>query len=277
MNYFDVHTHTNFFAYDADREAVIDRAREAGVGINLVGTQRDTSLSAIALAEKYDDVYATIGLHPIHTDKSYHDEQEIGEGGAAFTSRGEVFDMSVYEAMARHPKVIAIGECGLDYFRCDESTKTKQKDAFVQQIELANKVGKPLMLHIRPSDKKSSDAYDDALELIKSYARVAGDAHFFVGNWETAKKFLDLGFSFSFNGVLTFTHDYDEVVKNIPLDKILSETDAPYLAPVPFRGKRNEPMHVTEVVRAIARIKEMPEGEVAEQILQNTKRVFNMA
>ena len=267
FRYFDAHTHVNFVAYKDDREEVILRARDAGVGMNIVGTQKDTSADAVALAEKYEHVYATIGLHPIHTSKSYHDVKELGEGGKEFTSRGEVFDAAAYEALARSPRVIAIGECGLDYYRVEESTKDVQVQAFVEHIELANKLGKPLMLHIR-------NAYEDALEVLRAHAKVKGDVHFFAGNWETAKKFLDFGFTLSFTGVLTFTHDYDEVVRNAPLDMLISETDAPYVTPVPHRGKRNEPSYVAEVVRAIARIRGEDEEKVRGQVIENVKRVF---
>ncbi len=269
MKYFDAHTHANFVAYNDDREATILRAQEAGVGMNIVGTQFDTSKEAVALAEKYDNVYATIGLHPIHTSKSYHDEKELGEGGKEFTSRGEVFDMSAYEELAKSGKVIAIGECGLDYYRVDKSTKDIQVEAFVQQIELANSLNKPLMLHIR-------NAYEDALEVIKAHAKVRGDVHFFAGDWSVAKKFLDIGFTLSFTGVITFTHDYDEVVKNAPLDMLLSETDAPYVSPVPHRGRRNEPAYVVEVVRKIAEIRGEDLEGVREQLFANAKRVFGL-
>lgn len=269
MKYFDAHTHVNFAAYNEDREAVILRAKEASVVMNVVGTQRETSALAVELAQKYDNVYATIGLHPIHTAKSYHDEKELGEGGKAFTSRGEQFDVSIYEALGKNPRVIAIGECGLDYYRCDESTKELQKKVFIEHIELANKLRKPLMLHIR-------DAYDDALEILKAHAKVKGDTHFFAGDWVTARKFLDFGFALSFTGVLTFTHDYDEVVKNAPLDMLHSETDAPYVTPVPYRGKRNEPAYVVEVVRAIARIRGQDLDEVGAQLIDNARRIFGI-
>lgn len=269
IRFFDAHTHTNFVAYNEDREEVILRAREHEVAMNIVGTQKDTSKAAVELAEKYDNVYATIGLHPIHTSKSYHDAKELGEGGKEFTSRGEVFDMVAYEEMGSSPRVIAVGECGLDYFRLEEKTKEVQSAAFIQQIELANKLEKPLMLHIR-------NAYEDALEIIKAHANVKGDVHFFAGNWDIAKKFLDFGFTLSFTGVLTFTHDYDEVVKNAPLDMVLSETDAPYVTPVPHRGKRNEPSYVVEVVRAIARIRGEDFENVAAQIKENARRVFGV-
>ena len=270
MKYFDCHTHVNFVAYDDDREQTILRARDAGVGMNIVGTQFDTSKSAVKLAEKYDNVWATIGLHPIHTSKSYHDEKELGEGGKEFTSRGEKFDMSAYVELGKSSRVIAVGECGLDYFRADKDTKAVQVKAFVEQIELANTLGKPLMLHIR-------NAYEDALEVIKSHAKVRGDVHFFAGDWNIAKKFLDLGFTLSFTGVITFTHDYDEVVKNTPLDMLLSETDAPYVTPAPHRGKRNEPAYVEYVVRKIAEIRGEDAEKVSTQIMANAKRVFGIS
>jgi TatD DNase family protein len=269
FRYFDAHTHVNFVAFKDDTDAAMNRARDADVGMNIVGTQFDTSRAAVTLAEQYDNAWATIGLHPIHTGKSYHDEKELGEGGKAFTSRGELFDSAAYEKLAASPKVIAIGECGLDYFRLEEHTKKVQEGAFVQQIELANKLGKPLMLHIR-------NAYDDALEILKAHAKVKGDTHFFAGNWDVAKKFLDFGFTLSFTGVLTFTHDYDEVVKNAPLDMLLSETDAPYVSPIPYRGKRNEPAYVTEVVKAIARIRNDDEEKVTEALRANARRVFGV-
>ncbi|HEY4514231.1 MAG TPA: TatD family hydrolase [Candidatus Paceibacterota bacterium] len=269
MKYFDAHTHVNFAAFKDDHQEAIKRAQDNGVVMNIVGTQLDTSLSAVALAEKNGNVYATIGLHPIHTAKSFHDVKELGEGGREFNSRGEAFNSTTYADLARHPLVIAIGECGLDYYRCDASTKTVQKETFIQQIELANSVNKPLMLHIR-------NAYEDALEILKAHAKVRGDVHFFAGDWEIAKKFLDLGFTISFTGVLTFTHDYDDVVQKAPLDSILSETDAPYVAPVPYRGKRNEPSYVLEVVRAIAGIRGEHFETVAEQLFKNASRVFGI-
>ena len=269
MKFFDAHTHVQFDAFKEDTEEVIARAKERKVGMNLVGTQYDTSFAGVSLAEKHENVWASIGLHPIHTSKSYHDVKELGEGGKEFTSRGEQFDASKYEALAKNPKVIAIGECGLDYYRLDEATKVKQKEVFVEHIELANRVGKPLMLHIR-------NAYEDALELLKSHAKVKGDVHFFAGNWDQAKQFLDLGFTLSFTGVITFTSDYDEVLKNTPIDMILSETDAPYVTPVPYRGKRNEPIYVEEVVKRIAAIKNLSLQGAAEQILKNSKKVFGL-
>ena len=274
MRYFDCHTHVQFAAFDADREEVFARAAEQQVGMNLVGTQQDTSRAAVEVAQGRDDVYATIGLHPVHTAKSYHDTKELGEGGKEFVSRGEVFDFEFYKKLGQDKKVIAVGECGLDYYRLDEETKKVQYEAFIAQIELANTLTKPLMLHIRSGE--GGDAYADALNLLKTHAKVQGDVHFFAGQWEVAKQFLDLGFTLSFTGVVTFTHDYDEVVRNTPLDMLLSETDAPYITPVPNRGKRNEPMYIPDIVRKLAEIKGV-EGELMrEQILLTAQRVFSI-
>lgn len=276
--YIDIHSHVNFKAFDEDRDVVIRRALDAGTWVINVGTQIDTSKKAIEMAHQYEEgVYAIIGLHPIHTGASFHDEKELGEGGKEFTSRGEVFDKEKYIELCRDEKVVGIGECGLDYYRCDPEYVEKQKKAFIEQIEVANEVGKPLMLHIRnnPEDK-TLNAYRDALEILKQHAKVKGDVHFFAGSVEDAKSFVDFGFTLSFTGAITFGKNYEEVIKSIPLEMIMSETDAPYVTPVPHRGKRNEPIYVSEVVKKIAEIKGLPETKVAEAIIQNAKRVFDI-
>ena len=280
--YIDIHSHVNFSAFDADREEVMRRAGENDTIVFNVGTQIDTSRKAVEMTNQYENTYAVIGLHPIHTDRSFHDEKELGSQGKEFTSRGEIFDKDAYRELLKNPKVVAIGECGLDYYRCDEKSIAKQKEAFIAQIEIANEFNKPLMLHIRnlpagrqviPGDK-SRNAYFDVLDLLKKYAKVKGDVHFFAGGLEEARAFLDFGFTLSFTGVITFTHDYDEVIKNTPLDMIMTETDSPYVAPVPYRGKRNEPAYVREVVKRIAEIKSLSETEVARAIVKNASRVF---
>lgn len=278
--YIDIHSHVNFKAFDEDRDAVIGRALDNDTWVINVGTQVDTSKKAIELAHQYKEgVYAIIGLHPIHTDKSFHDEKELGpafvkasdgqgkENG--FVSRGEIFDKNIYREFLKDSKVIAIGECGLDYFHMEENSLEKQKKAFIKQIELANETRKPLMLHVR-------NAYADTLKILKEYAKVKGVVHFFTGNMQEAQSFLDFGFMLSFSGVLTFTHNYDEVVKNVPLNMILTDTDSPYVAPVPYRGKRNEPSYVKEIVKKIAEIKNLSEEEVAEAIITNAKNLFDI-
>lgn len=271
-NYIDIHAHVNFQAFDSDRQEVIERAKQANTWMINVGTQKDTSRMAVEIAEKYDEgVYAIVGLHPVHTTASYHDEKELGEGGKEFTSRGEVFDYEYYKKLLMHPKTVALGECGLDYYRLEEDSIALQKKAFIEQIHLANDVSKPLMLHIR-------NAYADALEILKAEAgsKTRGDVHFFAGTWQEAKAYLDFGFTLSFTGVITFADQYDEVIKNTPLDMIMSETDCPYITPAPFRGRRNEPMHVSLVVEKIALLKGLPLETVRAQLVKNAKRVFNL-
>ena len=275
--YIDIHCHLNFKIFDEDADAVIKRALENDTWLVNVGTQINTSKKAVEMAHRYKEgVYAVIGLHPIHTSASYHDEKELGEGGKEFTSRGEVLDKKVYTELLRDPKVVAIGECGLDYFRAEPDLLDKQRKSFIEQIEIANEVGKPLMLHVR-------DAYADTLQILKEHAKVKGVVHFFAGNTEEAKGFLELGFMLSFTGAITFpprkdgsSPDYEKVIKIVPLDMLLTDTDSPYLAPVPFRGHRNEPVYVKEIVKKIAEIKGLPEAEVATAVVENAKRLFKI-
>lgn len=268
--YFDAHAHIQFEAFNADREKVLDKLKETQTWVVNVGTQYQTSKLALELAESVPrGLYATAGLHPIHTGPSYHDDKEFGKEGEDFTKKGEVFEAEAYRRLAENKKVLAIGECGLDYFRLPSGSKDIQKKIFIEQIHLANEIGKPLMLHIR-------DAYTDAYEILKSEAKVPANVHFFSGDWQTAKKFLDLGCTLSFTGVITFARNYDEVIRNMPLNSILSETDSPYVAPLPYRGARNEPSYVSEVVKKISEIRNMEEKETAEMLVENTLRFFKI-
>ncbi len=269
----DAHTHIQFAAYKEDRDEVIKRSLEAGIWLVNVGTQKDTSAEAVALAEKYSEgVYATVGLHPIHTDKSFHDAQELG-AGQSFTSRGEVFDYDVYKKLAQHPKVVAIGECGLDYYRLEADSKHKQEEAFIKQIEFAHEVKKPLMIHCR-------SAFPDLISLLKANSYklqvILGIVHFFSGTIDEAKELLDMGFYFTFGGVVTFVRDYDEIIKTVPVNRILLETDAPYVTPAPHRGRRNEPAYVVEVAKKIGEIKGIDLEEVSHHTVENTRSVFGI-
>jgi TatD DNase family protein len=290
FSFLDAHTHVQFAAYDIDRDEVISRAQKSGVRFINVGTQRDTSRNAVMMAEKYSEgVYAAIGLHPIHTGKAFHDADELGGGDAAkeFVSRGEIFDHDYYYELGKNSKTVAIGECGLDYYRRDkeqeisDKEKTTQKNVFLEQIELAHEVKKPLMIHCR-------DAFTDLIALLNDRPEIRGSSnpgviHFFSGTPDDAKKLLELGFSFTFGGVITFpprkgkaVGDYDETVKMIPLERILSETDAPYCTPVPYRDKRNEPAYVIHVVKRLAELKNISTEEMAETIARNAKRIFGI-
>ncbi len=283
--YIDIHSHLHFTAFDADREAVLKRTLDSGTWMINVGTQYDTSVNAVKLANSVTSgVFATVGLHPTHTSKSYHDKQELGEEGEAFTSRGEVFDYDAYRKLGQDPKVVGVGECGLDYYRLHEETIDKQKRVFEEHIKLADELGKPLMLHIRNSPEGGADAYQDALDILKSMdPKVRGDVHFFAGGIEDARAFIDFGFTLSFTGVATFPKskksgqaDYEELIKFTPLDMILTETDCPYVAPVPHRGERNEPINVVYVVKRIAEIKGQSEDIVAPILVANARRVFRL-
>jgi len=260
----DVHSHLNFKDYDSDRAATIERLDATKTWTITVGTDFESSESACELAMNNPEIFACVGLHPA---------DNLGE-------IGEIFDEKKYAELISKPKVVAIGECGLDYFHIKGSEEEKnlakkhQREIFEKQIVLAAKHNKPLMIHCR-------DAYDDVYEILASYQKshsekVRGNIHFFAGNVEVAKKFLNIGFTLSFTGVITFARSYDEVIRFAPLDMIMSETDAPFVTPVPYRGKRNEPSYVCEVVKAIAEIRKEPLEEVKTSLVSNAFRVFGL-
>jgi len=250
----DAHAHLQFTQYDKDREEVIARMREAGVGAINVGTDLKTSRQAVALAEANDDLWATIGIHPT-------DIPAPGEEEANFLE---------LEKLSQHPRVVSVGECGLDFFHIkDENERKRQAEVFEWHVELAKRVNKPLMIHCR-------DAYSELLPILRRLQPVASNIHFFAGGWSVAKQFLDLGSTLSFTGVITFTGDYDEVIQNISLDRMLAETDCPFVAPKPFRGKRNEPTHVTYVANRLAELKGLEVPAMKDQLLANTRLSFGL-
>lgn len=258
--YIDIHTHLNLTAFSEDWESARDRALMAGVTCINVGTGKATSERAVEFAHASESgVFATVGIHPTHTTG---DEPEP-------------FVYEDYKVLASDPKVVAIGECGLDYFRVSKDSKKQQEEIFIAQIRLANELGKPLMLHIRGSEG-NMDAYEDALAILKTHAKVPGNVHFFAGTYEIAKRFWDMGFTTSFTGVITFANQYDEIIKNAPLEMLHGETDAPYVAPVPYRGNRNEPLYVIEVYKRIAEIRGEEKESVREALLRNAMRLFGI-
>jgi TatD DNase family protein len=274
MSCIDIHTHVNLARFDDDADVVVRRALDAGVWMINVGTQLHTSRRAIELTHTYSEgVYATVGLHPTHTSSSFHDAQETH--GDHDADPGEVFDYALYKTLAQDPRVVAIGECGLDYYRTPtDEERNKQVEVFEQHIALANEVGKPLMLHLRSG--VGGNAYKDAAEILKKQARVLGDSHFFAGSVEDAQRFWDMGYATSFTGVLTFTHDYDVVVQAAPKELIHAETDAPYAAPKPYRGTRNEPLYVREVVKKMAELRTVSVEEWQDQLCSNVRQLFGI-
>jgi TatD DNase family protein len=251
----DSHTHMNDPQFDEDREQAIERAREAGISLMInVGFNRQTIPSSLALAEKYDFIYSTVGWHP-------HDAIDMKEE-----------DLVWIESLLEHPKVVAIGEIGLDYY-WDNSPRDVQADVFRKQIRLARKVGMPIVIHNR-------DAHQDVVDILREEKadEVGGVMHCFSSSWEIAKECLDLNFYISFGGPVTFKNAVKpkEVAKQVPLDKLLIETDSPYLTPHPYRGKRNETAYVKLVAEMVAEIHGLTLEEIANITTDNAKKLFRI-
>lgn len=252
---FETHTHLNAKEFDEDREEVIARARENGVStIVNIGFNAETIPTCIELAEKYDFIYAVVGWHP-------QDAKDMTDEHLAWI-----------EELTRHPKVVGLGEMGLDYY-WDTSPKDVQADVFRKQIRLARKVGMPIIIHNR-------DAHQDVISILKEEkaAEVGGIMHCFSGSWETAKLALDMNFYISFGGPLTFKNAKQpkEVAAKVPLDRLLIETDSPYLTPHPFRGKRNESGYVRYVCEEMANIRGLSYEEMAQITADNARRLFQL-
>jgi len=262
--FIDSHAHLEGHRFDSDREAVITRAREAGIETIVAIGNGEGPVNfdcGILLAEKYEFIYATIGIHP--------HEAKLADQAA--------FDRM--EQLARRPKVIAWGEIGLDYFY-DHSPRDVQQEVFVKQMELARSAKLPIVIHCRPSDN-SENAWDDCLRLIQEQwgpSGLAGILHCFTGNTEQAKRALDMGFMVSFAGNVTFpkARQIRDAALTVPLDRMLIETDSPFLAPVPYRGKRNEPAFVKEVARQLGELRGLSVEEIGRQTTQNFQRFFSL-
>lgn len=346
----DTHAHINLHAFKDDADEVMQRSLGAGMTVINVGTEYSTSEQAVNMLAQYPNhVYAAVGLHPSHT----YDNPHLDENESATRTGAEHFDTSKYRSIAQHPKVVGIGECGLDYYRLPESDpnqrmnlnlqtthesiKLLQKDAFVEQIKLAQELDKALIIHCRPS-KGTVDAYEDVLAIISNFpirqaqgpevlegqflisnegsdlsgtppheegqgevivknvdtlkvsmtpsnspSRGGGkelrfEIHSFTGPLEVAQKFIGLGGYIGLNGIITFdkTGNMETVVKGVPLEHIVLETDSPYLAPSPHRGKRNEPLYVQAVAEKIAEWKQCTVEAVALHTSENAKRLFKL-
>lgn len=272
----DVHGHVNFREFEKNGHQVIKRALEQGIWLINVGAQYSTSRRALEYAEEYNEgVYAAVGLHPSHVltgKKRKQDNREFEE-----------FDFKKYQELLKSPKVVAVGEIGLDYGgKPVEEAKEKQKQVLIEQIELAQQNNKPIIFHCRK-------AYNELIELLTMFnlgcahcphactpAPLRGVIHCFMGRWSQAEKFLEMGFYLSFNGLITYSRDYDQVIRKTPLDRLLLETDCPYLTPVPHRGKRNLPLYLKYVAKKIAEIKEVSFDKLAEETTKNTRGLFNI-
>jgi len=252
MALIDSHTHLDFPQFDTDREAVIARAREAGLAAILnVGADLPSSRAAVALAEQYDFIYAAVGVHP-------HDARTVTPA---------VLDE--LRALARHPKVVAVGEIGLDYYR-DLSPRPVQRQVFADQLALATELALPVVIHSR-------EAYDDVLAALRGW-QGAGVIHSYSAGLERLEEVLALGFFASISGPVTFrrAHRLRAVAAAVPLERLLVETDCPYLTPVPYRGRRNEPAYVRYVAEAVARARGISDEALARATADNARRLFDI-
>lgn len=279
MKYIDTHAHVNFKAFEKDWIEVQQRTVAADVGTINVGSQAETSARAVHLAEMFSGkpVWASVGQHPIHAVRHR-------------------FDPDVFRDLAEKDGVVAIGEVGLDYFRLNsnfddpdeggtgerqtlepDEIKDKQAHLFGELITIARDARKPLIVHMRDEPGKF-DAYDDVLAILKNTGSGVGVAHCFGGDWAHAERFLELGFLIGVTGIVTFPKSemLAEVVRNTPLERLLIETDSPYLTPVPHRGKRNEPLFTEFVGRKVAEIKGLSAEEVFEKTTENAVRLFGL-
>jgi len=259
----DTHAHLNFKDFDIDREQIIGQCLNNGIWVINVGVNYQSSQEVIAIAEKYEKgIYAAVALHP-HDVTGWEKRKK------------EEFDYDKFLELAKNKKVVAIGETGLDYTYCENDIKAQelQQEVFIEHLKLAKEVNKPVVIHSRRT-------FPEILEILKTnYSSAkAGVLHCYMGRWSYAEEYLKLGFYLSFTGLITYARDYDKVIKNTPLERILIETDAPYLVPEPLRKEneviRNEPKNVEFVARKIAEIKGITFEQVAEQTTQNAKELF---
>lgn len=277
----DTHAHVNFNAFKDDADEVIRRSLDNGTWMVLVGSENKTSNRALNYANKYErGVYAAVGLHPVHLEGGLIDIEE-NNTTISDIMRIEEFDYGSYEQLAKFEKVVAIGEIGLDYYRLNpaknlQAIKAKQQVVFAQQLLLARSLDLPAIIHCR-------QAHDDLLMILsefkKEYINLIprdkpwGVVHCFSGDEELAWKYFKMGLLISFTGLITFSQQWDDLIRKIPIDKILIETDSPYMTPEPYRGQRNEPLLVQYVANRIADIRGIKVEKVAE-ITTLTARAF---
>ena len=253
MRLIDSHCHLTDEAFDDDRLFILNDLSNFGIrGIINPATNLSDSKMAIELAEEYDNFYAMAGIHPEEVD-------DITEK-----------DLEELEKLAQNEKVIAIGEIGLDYYWTDDNKK-KQKEIFIHQLELARKVEKPAVIHVR-------DSKDDVIEILKDYQDLKIQIHCFSDDLETLEKYMQMGFYISIGGVVTFNNGINEqnAARNVPIEKLMLETDSPYLTPEPYRGLRNDPRRVVEVARKVAELRDMKMDKLAKRTYNNTKEFFNL-
>jgi TatD DNase family protein len=258
MDIIDTHSHPQFPQYDVDRDEVIRRALDAGVGMICVGTDEATSRRAIELAGQYEGVWASAGIHPNDADQDPEGFRKVRE-------------------LLNDPKVVAVGEIGLDYYRTtDHVAQENQRDLLRKFLT----IDKPFIIHCRDSAQRiegQASAHEDMLRLLSEEQHPGGGVvHSFTGTLDQALHYIELGYYIGLNGIITFARQYDEVVKGIPLERILLETDAPYLTPTPHRGQRNESAYIHEVASTVAQLRGITKEEVMKVTTLNARTLFNI-
>ncbi len=288
MRCYDTHCHPNFAAYRDDVTAVIDRSLAQGVGMIVVGTNYKTSQEAMALAQQYDGVYAAVGIHPIHTIGDITESDTIDGKDYTFTTKQEQFDAQRYEQLiSSSDKIVAIGEVGLDYYRLEErDTDISQADADQRQtlegfLQLARQHDLPVIFHCRGSKDDPYQAYDQLLDIIAQHQQqqaVRGVVHCFGGSFAQAQRAMAMGLYVGVTGIVTFKKaaELQRIATELPLEQLLIETDAPFLAPEPHRGKRNEPAYVLQVAERLAQLRGMDVAEVVAVTTANARKLFGV-
>ncbi len=304
IKYIDIHAHLNFPDYDIDREEVIKRAYENGVAIINIGTEVGSSKQVLELADKFREIhphiYSIPGIHPTKVQdalKELPPEPQVTEEGELLSSDQKKLKIILkidalidkwleeLDQLADHKSVVGIGECGIDMFRfkTDEpelkdisydGVFALQRKLFIGQIEIARKRDIPIMIHARESYTEILSILDE--NFISKGLELRGNVHFFAGTPAEARMFLDRGFTLSFTGVITFAREYAKTIAELPLEKIMSETDCPFVSPMPYRGKRNEPSYVIEVVKKMAEIRGLQVSDIAPILLENACQAFKL-
>lgn len=281
MKFIDTHAHINFRSFREDGDKVIARALEHDTGMVIVGAEYKTSKRALEYVNKYENgIYAAVGLHPLHLEKVVADENEEG----SFETRGEEFVYDNYEKLANFEKVVAIGEIGLDYYHIKLSSdvdriKRKQQEVFLKQLLLARELDIPAIIHCRI-------AHIDLLNLLREFKdkhksiipkdRPWGVVHCFSGDEDLAWEYFNLGLMISFTGLVTFSKQWDDLIRKMPSDKFMIETDCPFMSPEPHRGERNEPVFVRYVAERIAEIRNTSTDKIADISTQNARNFFEI-
>ncbi len=279
----DTHCHLNFNDFKDDYLEIINKTLVEEVSMIIVGSNLKTSERGVKIAKDFPlSVYTAIGLHPIHLQNEIIKSDKNDTEAYEFITKKEEYQEENYQRLIdNNKKIVAIGEIGLEYFHLNGSLEEKeeikklQQQIFIRQLNLALKNNLPVIIHCR-------EAHEDLYKILKDFfiknprSTDWGVIHCFSGDYDLAKKYIDLGLKISFTGLITFVNQWDEVIKKIPLEKIMVETDSPYLSPIPFRGRRNEPLHVKEVIKKIAELKALSIEKVAEITYKNAQELFNL-